>query len=117
MFAYFPIMNVSEKSGEISQTSFYCITPTQNSFFVNLLGGKNNSTCKLIYLTYFNNKKVITITIIITIMKIIKIQKVIAVIIAIMNNIKSFSNNNSDKSYDQSYFLLIQAFIKLQSFS
>ena len=50
-------------------------------------------------------------------MKIIKIQKVIAVIIAIMNNIKSFSNNNSDKSYDQSYALLIQAFIKLQSFS
>ena len=50
-------------------------------------------------------------------MKIIKIQKVIAVIIAIMNNIKSFSNNNSDKSYDQSYALLIQTFIKLESFS
>ena len=50
-------------------------------------------------------------------MKITKIQKVIAVIIAIMNNIKSFGNNNSGKSYNQSCALLIQAFIKLQSFS
>ena len=79
--------------------------PTEGKISININNSNNN------------NKKVITTTTIITIMKIIKIQKVIAVIIAIMNNIKSFNNNNSDKSYDQSYALLVQAFIKLQSFS
>ena len=58
-------------------------------------------------LTYPKGEKKILITII-TVMKIIEIEKVITVIIVIMVIAKVL--DNSDKSYDWSYVLLIKAF-------